>query len=72
MEIAGTPEQALVFLNTHWGSRYSFARHETPSGNWTATAKFGDQDRLQAVSPAALLQTVRTHYQSRPHPINEP
>lgn len=33
MDIAGTPEQALAYLNTHWGIRYSFARPETPSGS---------------------------------------
>jgi len=67
MHFAGTPEQALVYLNTHWGRQYSFARPETSGGNWTATAKFGDEDRLQAPSAAALLDTVRAHYQSRSH-----
>jgi hypothetical protein len=64
MEIAGTPEQALVFLDTHWGSKYLFALPERPGANWTATAKFGAHDRLQALSPAALLDTIRAHYQS--------
>jgi hypothetical protein len=72
MDIAGTPEQALVYLNTHWHSRYSFTQPETPGGNWTATAKFGDHDRLQAPTPAALLETVRAHYQSHPRPTSKP
>jgi hypothetical protein len=66
MDIAGTPQQALVYLNTHWGSRYSFAQPETRSGYWTATAKFSPHDCLQAASPTALLAIVRAHYQSHP------
>ena len=72
MDIAGTPEQALVYLNTHRGTRYSFALPETPSGNWTATARFGDHDRLQARSPATLLETVRARYQAHPRPPTSP
>ena len=72
MDIAGTPEQALVYLNTHWGTRYSFALPETRSGNWTATAKSSDHDRLQAPSPADLLETIHGHYRSRPRPTDEP
>jgi hypothetical protein len=72
MPIAGTPEQALVFLNTHWGHRYSFALPEKPSANWTATAKFGGHDFLQAPTPAALLETVRAHYRSDPAPPTIP
>lgn len=71
MEITGTPQQALVYLNTHWGRQYSFVQPETPGANWTATAKFGAHDRLQAPTPATLLATVRTHYQSHPRPTNE-
>jgi hypothetical protein len=61
MEFAGTAEQALVYLNVHWGRRYAFALPQA-EGVWTATARYGDGDRLEAESPAVLLEVVRRHY----------
>jgi hypothetical protein len=58
----GTSRQQLVFLNTHWGSKYSFAAPEAPGGPWTATAKFGQHDQIQGWSAAELLEEVRGHY----------
>ncbi len=67
MELDGTSQQQLVFLNTHWGRQYSFAAPEAPGGQWTATAKFGQHDRIQQWSAAELLEEVRGHYEaSRP------
>ncbi len=43
-ELGGTNEQKVVFLNTHWSAKYSFAPPEAPGGRWTATAKFGQHD----------------------------
>src|SRR5580692_2770404 len=72
MDIAGTPGQALVYLNTHWGTRYSFALPETPSGNWAATAKFGDHDRLQAPSPPTSWKQSTTTTAPTPAPPTNP
>jgi hypothetical protein len=63
-ELRGTSQQQLVFLNTHWGSRYSFTAPAKPGGQWTATARFGQQDELAAESATALLTLVRDHYQA--------
>jgi hypothetical protein len=62
VELTGTPEQQLVFLNLHWGRRYEFALPQAPNGKWTATDKFGDHAELQASSATELLEAVRTHY----------
>ena len=64
MKTGGTCEQQLVFLNTHWGRQYSFAAPGEPGGQWTATAKFGQQDQIQEWSAAELLEEVRGHYQA--------
>ena len=64
MELAGTSQQQLMFLNTHWGSKYSFAPPEAPGGQWTATANFGHYDQLHAWTAAELLEDVRGHYQA--------
>jgi hypothetical protein len=64
MELGGTAQQQLVFLNTHWGSKYSFDTPEEPGGQWTATAKFGRHDQIQEWSAAELLEEVRGHYQA--------
>jgi hypothetical protein len=61
-DLGGTNQQKLVFLNTHWGSKYSFAAPEAPGGQWTATAKFGQHDQIQEWSAAELLEEVRGHY----------
>ena len=62
MELSGTTEQQLVFLNTHWGSKYVFAPPAEPGGQWTATAKFGQHDQIDGCSAAELLREVRDHY----------
>jgi hypothetical protein len=64
MELGGTSQQQIVFLNTHWGSKYSFAAPEVPGGQWAATAKFGQHDRIQERSAAELLEEVRVHYKA--------
>jgi hypothetical protein len=64
MELFGTRGQQLVFLNTHWGSKYSFAAPETPDAQWRATAKFGQHDQLHEWSATELLELVRGHYQA--------
>jgi hypothetical protein len=63
-ELRGTVEQRLVFLNTHWGSKYSFSAPAKPHGRWTAVARFGQHDHLAAESAAELLELVRGHYQA--------
>ena len=62
MDLYGTKEQQLVFLNVHWGRRYVFAAPDSPDGEWTATSNFGQHDRLQALSATDLLLAVRHHY----------
>jgi hypothetical protein len=64
MELGGTDQQQLVFLNTHWGSKYSFAAPGAPGGRWTATAKFGEHDRIQEWTATELLEEVRDHYRA--------
>jgi hypothetical protein len=64
MELGGTSQRQLVFLNTHWGSKYSFAPPEAPGGQWTATAKFGRYDQIQEWSAAQLLEEIRDHYKT--------
>jgi hypothetical protein len=67
VELRGTPQQQLVFLNTHWGSKYTFAAPAEPGSPWTATATFGEHDELHGSSAAELLDQVRGHYRaSRP------
>jgi hypothetical protein len=63
-ELRGTHQQQVVFLNTHWGSKYTFAAPEAPGARWTATATFGQHDQIQAFSAAELLEEVRDHYQA--------
>jgi len=58
----GTPQQQIVFLNTHWGSKYTFEAPQAPGSGWTATAKFGQHDRIEAPSAAELLGEIRDHY----------
>jgi hypothetical protein len=62
-ELCGTPQQQLVFLNAHWGRKYTFTLPGEPDSPWTATAKFGDHDELEAGTAGELLAEVRTHYQ---------
>jgi hypothetical protein len=63
-ELRGTDQQLLIYLNTHWGREYSFAAPSAPGGKWTATARFGEQDRLEERSAGELLEEVRGHYQT--------
>jgi hypothetical protein len=67
MSPGGTVEQQLIFLNLHWGRRYEFVSPQAPGDQWTATAKFGEHDRLQAPTSTELLEEVRAHYQ-----VNKP
>jgi hypothetical protein len=64
LELHGTTDQQLIYLNTHWGRQYEFVPPQTPWGEWTATAKFGDCTRLQAQTAAELLAQVREHYRA--------
>jgi hypothetical protein len=68
MEITGTSEQQLVFLNLHWGRMYEFAAPDRAGASWTAQAKFGDQDELEALSATEMLSTVRAHYAAKKFP----
>jgi hypothetical protein len=68
MELAGTAEQQLVFLNMHWGRVYAFSAPEGPGAPWTAQAKFGDRDEMQASSATELLSSVRKHYEAKKFP----
>jgi len=62
MELTGTPEQQLVFLNLHWGRMYVFTSPDRANVPWKAQAKFGDQDELRAESATEMLREVRAHY----------
>jgi hypothetical protein len=68
MELNGTAEQQLVFLNVHWGRVYVFSAPEGPGASWTAQAKFGDRDEMRASSATELLSAVRNHYQTKGFP----
>jgi hypothetical protein len=62
MVIRGTPNQQLIYLNTHWGRRYDFTAPATPGGTWAAADKFGEHERLEAANAGELLEAVRNHY----------
>ena len=64
MELRGTADQQLIYLNTHWGTQYAFTPPRSLGGQWTATARFGGRDELTALTAAVLLLQVRTHYQA--------
>lgn len=64
MDIRGTPDQQLIYLNTHWGSHYDFATPKDLHDKWTAKAKFGNLDELREDTSTDLLRSVRTHYQA--------
>lgn len=64
MELRGTTNQQLIYLNTHWGRLYAFEPPPTPCDEWAATAKFGSFTQLQAQTAAELLEEVRAHYQA--------
>jgi hypothetical protein len=66
-ELSGTPRQQLVFLNTYWGGQYAFASSQARGDQWTATAKFGQHDRLEGSSAAELLEKVPGHYRAHGH-----
>ena len=52
------PEHAL-------GRMYEFTAPDQACVPWTAQAKFGDQDELQAKSATEMLHVVRTHYAAK-------
>jgi hypothetical protein len=64
-DLAGTAEQQLVYLNTHWGRSYSFTAPGGPGEEWKAKARFGAQDGFSDSSSAGLLAKVRDHSQAR-------
>ena len=65
MELTGSAEQQIIFLNLHWGRTYEFTAPDTASTAWKARAKFGEQDELQEDSAAGLLLAVRAHYAAK-------
>lgn len=62
--LRGTPEQMLIFLNTHWGSRYTFTAPAKTGDRWMAAARFGQRDELHEESAAELLLAIRQHYKA--------
>jgi hypothetical protein len=62
--LSGTVQQQLVFLNTHWGSKYSFTAPTKPRGEWRAVALFGQREELTGETAAELLERVHAHYQA--------
>jgi hypothetical protein len=65
VELSGTvQQQQLVFLNTHWGSKYSFTAPAKPPDRWTAAARFGQREELTGETAAELLERVHAHYQA--------
>jgi hypothetical protein len=64
VELRGTVPQQLVFLNTHWGSKYSFTAPAKPRERWTAAARFGQHEELTGETAAELLERVHAHYQA--------
>jgi hypothetical protein len=70
MDINGTTDQQIIYLNAHWGRRYRFEVPPGPGGHWAATDKFGDHDTLEAPSAAGLLEAVRRHHQAN-YPLPE-
>jgi hypothetical protein len=62
--ISGTPDQQLIYLNTHWGRRYEFTAPDRPGVAWMATGRFGDHEKLEAASAQELLEAVRRHYEA--------
>ncbi len=49
----------MAFLRFHWDDAYVFA---VTDGRYTARAKFGEKDLLEADTPEKLLSMVRRHY----------
>ena len=47
MQLRGTREQQIIFLNTHWGRKYAFIAPRALNGKWIATANFGQHDKLE-------------------------
>lgn len=62
MQLGGTREQQLIFLNTHWGRRCVFTSPQAANAKWLATANFGQHDSLEERSATDLLLSVRRHY----------
>jgi hypothetical protein len=49
----------MAYLRYHWDDAYVFA---VIDGKYTARAKFGESDLLEADTPDKLLSMVRRHY----------
>jgi hypothetical protein len=58
-----TQREVMAQLRFHWGDAYRFTALK---GHYTATAKFGSQDVLQADDPEQLLAQIRRHYRRDP------
>jgi hypothetical protein len=71
MELTGTTEQQLIFLNVYWGRMYAFTAPNGAGGPSTAQAKFGNQDELRADSATEMLLGVRRHYSASKLPRGE-
>jgi hypothetical protein len=62
MQLEGSGEQQLIFLNTRWGRRYIFTAPQATSCKRIARANFGRHDKLEERSATDLLLAVRRHY----------
>lgn len=51
--------EVMAQLRRHWGDVYRFS---VVDGRYTATAKFGRRDVLDANDPEELLGKIRRHY----------
>jgi hypothetical protein len=69
--LMGTRQQQLIHLNMHWGKQYKFTAPNQAGAPWTAQAKFGDQDELEALSATEMLRTVRAHYAAKKFPCGD-
>jgi hypothetical protein len=69
--LEGTVVQQVIFLNLHWGRMYVFTAPAGGSTTWTARARFGEHDELQAESAGELLLSVRAHYKAEKFPGRE-
>jgi hypothetical protein len=52
MHLGGTKEQQLIFLNTHWGSRYTFTPPDTPAGVKVSSVQWNPDSSMSGEAPA--------------------
>jgi hypothetical protein len=60
--IGTTQQQAIVYLQTHYGSRYDITGPSAPGGKWRAVYRETGQ-LLEEFSAEELLEEMRSHYQ---------